>query len=292
MINWNYYALKVKGDKTHYFTRFNKKLSYKKFKKKNWNDQLKISFRENQFYKSKSIFFKKYLNRDYLVYVDFIKKNISKDKRILSIGSGRGISELKLLEMGYNITLSDIEYPDGITKLKKNFKNLNFLKFNIFKNNIKKKYDVILCFNLIYAFDKKTLNIFFKNCQKILKENGSILVSPGGSTLNPFKLIYEKIYLPLEISLLFLMSFFKKKNYEIFSFHHGYCYSDKEIIYQANKNNLRLYKKIVRGDFLTEFNRSLIIGKYLLKYRFFRCIFNTIGKSIPFVNIFYLKRSK
>tara|TARA_Y100001958_G_C21242131_1_gene570287 strand:- start:127 stop:1005 length:879 start_codon:yes stop_codon:yes gene_type:complete len=292
MINWKYYALKVKGDKTHYFARFDKKLSFKKFKKKNWEDQLKLSFRENEYYKSKSIFFKKYLNRDYVVYVDYIKKNITKDKKILSLGSGRGISELKLLEMGYDVTLSDINYPSGIKKLKQNFKNLNFIKFDIFKNKIKKKYDVILCFNLIYAFDQKTLNIFFKKCRKILKSDGLMLLSPGGSTLNLFKFIYDKIYLPLELSLLLFLSFFKKKDYEIFSFHHGYCYSDRDIINQASKNKFGLQKKIIRGDFLTEFNRSLLISKFLIKNSFFRCIFNNIGKTMPFVNIFNFIKKK
>ena len=127
MIKWYQTILKEKYNPDHYFSRFNTKLEFKDFKKKNWNDQLNISFKSDKSYKSKKEFYKTYLNRDTEEYVKYIKKNINKKKKILSIGSGRAVAELKLLDTGYDVTLSDIGYPSGLKKLKKIFKNLKFL---------------------------------------------------------------------------------------------------------------------------------------------------------------------
>ena len=290
MIKWYQYVLKEKFNLKSYFSHFDTKLNYTNFKKKNWMVQLKKSFKANKNYETKEKFFKEYYNKDFYLYVKYIKKNLNKKKKILSIGSGRGVSELKLHELGYNITLSDLNYPEGLKTIKKKFKKVNFIKFNIFKNNIKKKYDIIICFNLIYAFDKKTLNKFFQKCRKILNQDGIILISPGSSTLNIYKIIYDKFYLVFETYVLFILSFFKKKKYEILKFQHGYIYSDEEIINIAKINNIIHCKKIFRGDFISEFNRSIIISKLILKFKLFEKLFLLIGKKMPFVNIFYFKK--
>ncbi len=290
MIKWYQFVLKEKYNPKHYFSRFNTKLDYLNFKKKNWQDQLNISFKASESYRSKNKFFKSYYKGDFKEYVEYVKKNIKKNKKILSIGSGRGISELKLLDLGYNITISDLEAPAGLSQLRKNFKKIKFLRFNILKNKIKQRYDVIICFNLTYAFDNSTLNKFFKNCDKILNQDGIILLSPGSSTLNLWKVFYDKIYLPAEVFFLYFISIFKKKKFEVIKFHHGYIYSDNEIITIAKKNNFLKYKEIFRGDFLSEFNRSLIISKIIVKNVIMKKIFYIFGKKIPFVNIFYFKK--
>ena len=199
------------------------------------------------------------------------------------------MAELKLLDLGYNVTLTDLDYPAGLKKLKKIFKKLKFLKLNILKDKIPKKYDVIVCFSLIYAFDKNTINKFFRNCKKILKKDGVILISPGGSNLNFFKKIYEKFYLPTELYLSYLLNFLRDKKFEIIKYQHGYIYSDEEIIDLAKKNNFVQHSYIYRGDYITELNRSLIMKK-LIKTKYLKKLPALIGKKMPFVNIFYFKK--
>ena len=292
MIKLRYITLKEKYDKYHYYSRFNKKLPYLKFKTKNWNDQLNLSFKADKFYKTKLSFFKQYYKKDNIEYVEYVKKNISKKKKILSIGSGRGVSELKLHDLGYDITLSDLNYPTGLKQLNKSFKNLKYKKFNIFKKKSKNKYDVILCFNLIYAFDENTLNKFFQKCKKIINKNGIILISPGGSTLNFYKIFFDRIYLPIEIYFLYFLSFFKKKKFEIFKHHHGYMHSNQGIVKLAKKNSLILSKKITIADFISEFDRSIVIKKLISKSKFFKNIFLIFGKKIPFVKFFFFEEKK
>ena len=218
MIKFKCITLKQKDNKNHYYSRFNKNISYTKFKEKNWLDQLSISFDYDTSYRSKKSFFKRYIKDDIVEYVKYLRNNVKRNSKILSIGSGRGVAELKLLDLGYNVTLSDINYPKGLKKLKQNFKDLKFIKFNILKNKINIKYDYIICFNLIYAFDQKKLNIFFKNCRKIINKNGAIIISPGSALLNQYKILFDRVYLPIETYFLYFLSFFKKKSLRFSNF--------------------------------------------------------------------------
>ena len=289
MIKWYWHALRPKNDSRHYFARINEKLSYNNLKKKNWKNQLKISFKSDKYYTSKKAFLKNYYDIEYISYVNYIKKNIHKKKKILSIGSGRGVAEIKLIEEGYNITLSDISYPSGLRVLKKTFRNIKYIKFDMFRDQLKKKYDCIVCFNLIYAFDKKKLNKFFKRTKGILKKNGVLIISPGGSTLNIYKIIYNNFYLPLETFLLYIYFFITKKNLSIFRYLHGYIYSDNEIIKIAKLNNLKLSREIERNNKFTEFKRSKIISLLIKKSSIFKFFFDFLGNKIPFSNFFYFK---
>lgn len=289
MIKWFQYALKLKENLNHYYSRFDTNLDYTNFKKKNWIDQLQISFKSNENYHTKKKFFRKFYNNDLNFYVNYIKKNISKKKKILSIGSGRGVAELKLLEYGYNITLSDLNQPAGFNKLKKIFKKMRFLKLNILNDKHLKKYDVIVCFSLLYAFDEKTIDKFFIKCKKILKQDGEILISPGGSNLNLLKIIYERFYLPIELYLFYLFSFLNNKKFEIIKYQHGYIYSDKDIVNQALKHKFVQKSQIYRGDYISELSRSLIVRKLLSKKILPLHFIKMIGKKMPFVNIFHFK---
>ena len=78
-------------------------------------------YSENDYYKNKELFSEKYFNNRYKFYNIFIKGNLFKKDKILSVGSGRCISELFLLNDGYNITCSDMEIPKCYEASKKFF---------------------------------------------------------------------------------------------------------------------------------------------------------------------------
>ena len=57
----------------------------------------------------------------------------------------------------------------------------------------------------------KQLINFLRIPKNTFKECGILLISPGASTLNFYKIIYEKLYLPLEIRALYFFFNLKKK---------------------------------------------------------------------------------
>ena len=61
---------------------------------------------------------------------------------------------------------------------------------------------------------------------------------------------------------------------------------------KSKKNNLILTKKIIRKDYISEFDRSIILNNLILKSNLIKKIFIFFGKKIPFVNFFYFRNRR
>ena len=127
--------------------------------------------------------------------VDFIiNKTNNKKKKIIDIGCGGGILSESLQKLGANVTWIDISKK--LIKTAKNHakkQNLNIKYINIdindfFKKN-KKKFDIILCMELIEHINnpEKLIN----SCNKMIKKKGKIFIS----SIN--KIIKSYIYIIL-----------------------------------------------------------------------------------------------
>tara|TARA_B100000787_G_scaffold162421_1_gene143127 strand:+ start:348 stop:980 length:633 start_codon:yes stop_codon:yes gene_type:complete len=102
----------------------------------------------NKFYKKKSIIkestFAKFTH----------KKIINKNARILDIGCGNGRDSYFFNKKGFEVTGIDISQK-AIEKSSKNkIKNLSFKKFDIGKDKIKDKFDVIYCRFFVHTVDE------------------------------------------------------------------------------------------------------------------------------------------
>ena len=243
----------------------------------------------NAHYRNKSLFLQKYLTDRYHVYFTFLKKNLLKEYKILSLGSGRCISELLLLDFGYNITCSDMEIPRCYEQSKKIFKDFRYEKLNILSDNLSQKFNSIICFSMLYLFEKKELEIFFKKTNNALEPNGLLIVDPGGGENNFFSFICDQIYLPFESFLVFLFSKFSKKKYFLFKKHQGYRFSNNELMKIASKNGFELLK-VEQSDYYQELKRSKIINFIINKFPKTKIILAIFGKFIPYVRIFKFKR--
>lgn len=64
-------------------------------------------------YGNKEEFFRVYFYSQlrFKYYHDYLKENLKKSEKVLSIGSGRCINELLLAEEGFDITCSDLDQP-------------------------------------------------------------------------------------------------------------------------------------------------------------------------------------
>ena len=72
----------------------------------------------------------------------------------LDLGTGSGTQAIDLSKVGFDVTGTDIS-RSAINKLKKQKSNVFFLKDNIFKTKIKKKFDYILDRGIFDVFKPK-----------------------------------------------------------------------------------------------------------------------------------------
>tara|TARA_B110000881_G_C18398284_1_gene424607 strand:+ start:173 stop:805 length:633 start_codon:yes stop_codon:yes gene_type:complete len=102
----------------------------------------------NKFYKKKSIIkestFAKFTH----------KKIINKNARILDIGCGNGRDSYFFNKKGFEVTGIDISQKAIEKNSKNKIKNLSFKKFDIGKDKIKDKFDVIYCRFFVHTVDE------------------------------------------------------------------------------------------------------------------------------------------
>ena len=100
---------------------------------------------------------------------------MQKDKKILSIGSGKAVNELLLLNDGYDIICSDIKryYNDEILRP---FPHLKFIDLNILSPVIYQQYDYIIALGVFFLFDNNELNSIFRNISKMLNRGGKMIL--------------------------------------------------------------------------------------------------------------------
>ncbi len=101
-------------------------------------------------------------------------------KRILDVGSGAGTLSLLLASEGYKVVGIDIS-ADAIEKSRQSAEHLNlqskvnFLNYDLFDFSPNKKFDLILCLEVIeHVFDEAR---FLKKIKKLLIHNGLVIIS-------------------------------------------------------------------------------------------------------------------
>ena len=125
------------------------------------------------FAKYYDIFYKK---KDYKKEVEFLKKFIKKEDKIIDVGCGTGIHASILEKDNYNIDGLDINVEMlniARTRLRGNLYNQNMLNINV-----NTKYDVIISMFAVINHLKniKELENTLKNFKKILNINGKIII--------------------------------------------------------------------------------------------------------------------
>ena len=245
----------------------------------------------NEHYSNKKVFELKYLHGRFKYYAQYLDKNINPKMKILSIASGRCINELQLIDKNYNITCSDLDIPSSYDSAKKIFRDFNFKILNILKNYANEKYDCILSLGLVYAFSENEFENYFNNVNRSLNINGELIFDSSSSANNILTLIYDQIYLRLEIVIISkVFNFLGKKN-SMGSRHHGYKFTDKEIIKIAEKCGFELIS-LERKDYLTEVLRSKILSKIIKILPPFKYFFVVFGLLMPYLRFFKFKKIK
>tara|TARA_B110001450_G_scaffold242437_1_gene252763 strand:- start:256 stop:888 length:633 start_codon:yes stop_codon:yes gene_type:complete len=102
----------------------------------------------NTFYKKKSI------TKESTFATFTYKKIANKNAKILDIGCGNGRDSNFFSKKGFNVTGIDISQKAIEKNSKNKIKNLSFKKFDIGKDKIKDKFDIIYCRFFVHTVDE------------------------------------------------------------------------------------------------------------------------------------------
>ena len=107
--------------------------------------------------------------------------------KILDIGSGGGLLCEPLTRLGAEVTGIDASINNiKVAKLHAKEMNLN-IKYEHFSPenlNLKNKFDVLLCMEVIEHV--KNVNLFIENCSKLIKKNGIMFISTINKNLKSY----------------------------------------------------------------------------------------------------------
>lgn len=250
---------------------------------------------EDASYVNKETFFKKYYYGYHLNrlehYDDFLRKHLNKADVVLSIASGRCANELRLTEEGYHIVCSDLESPHAIQSTKKLFKHLDFIEYDVLKDEPRRQYSAVMCLSLIYLFDDKALNSFFHRINACLENKGILILDSAGSEDKWLSNFVHDIALKYETYLYWLLkSIINKGTFGIIKKHHGYRRTNDEIIRCALNNGFEIRD---RQDyaFLTEFRRSIVFNLLIPQGSNAEKLFRHIGKRMPYIRMFCFQKT-
>ena len=101
----------------------------------------------------------------------FVIKKIDKNSKIIDIGCGNGRDSFFFSKNDLKVTAIDISNNAIKNNSLKSNKNLKFLKFDIEKNTMSKKFDVIYCRFFVHAISEKNENKLITLIKKIKKKN-------------------------------------------------------------------------------------------------------------------------
>jgi len=245
-------------------------------------------------YSNRQEFFKKYFfgyQNSRLEYYDkFLRKHLDRSWDILSVGSGRCANELFLGEDGFKITCSDLELIQAFERTKNIFPELDFIKLDILASCAPKQFDCLVSLSLIYLFDGRELDTFFRNSRKSLKKGGFLLLDSAGSPDNLLSFLINDIFLKAEANFLRLMKFISTGSQPgLLVKRHGWRRTDNEIIAAAKRNGFEIIEREYYS-FFNEFRRSAIYARAVPCGSAMELVFEPLGRRIPYVRMFKFRK--
>lgn len=125
--------------------------------------------------------------------LSFVKPNTT----VLDAGCGSGILSYLLLKQGNKVTGVDIR-KDCISFIAKKSTNGKFMVKDLIKLNLNKKFDVVVCSDVIEHFKQKDRVSVIRNLNKHVKNKGELIFSFPSKLFiileKPLKLLRKLIY--------------------------------------------------------------------------------------------------
>jgi len=245
-------------------------------------------YKSDRGYSSKEEFFRVYFYDAHpriKYYHDYLKQHLKKEEKTLSIGSGRCVNELLLMEDGCDIICSDLAQPCKQETLGI-FPKLRFVKHDIISSLFEYKFDCIISLSLFYLFDEKYILNVFKNVAESLKSGGKFIFDIGGAEDNLCSYIIDEFICKYGTRLKKLVqNNIRQKKCVTAKKHHGYRSKNEEIISIAKMAGFTLCD-IKCSDYITEISRNSLLSKLPKR------IINIIGRPVPYVRMFNFVKNR
>jgi hypothetical protein len=217
---------------------------------------------------------------------------LQKERKTLSLGSGRCEHEIPFIKKRYDITCSDI-VMQPMKKTKQLYKDLQYRFFDILEPSFDIIYDDILITGLFYAFDDRRLIQASTNIYKLLKSHNSrfILIHRAKDSL--FTRFIDNIVLPTESHIFafvrnLIKHLLKKKDIitdvSVVKRHHGYRRSEREIIELVTSCGFSL-SQVIHTAHENEIERSKILRTRQIQ-KFLAFLSRTLFSFANYVTIF------
>jgi SAM-dependent methyltransferase len=239
-------------------------------------------------YESRQSFFAAHLDaHERLIECErYIAPRIRQQDRILSVASGRCSVELRLQEtIGCTIVCSDLDEPPCLEATKRLFPELEFRTMDVLHELPYDNFDAVISIGLIYNFDDRQLSHFFDFVAKVLTPGGRLLLDFAGSADNAASLAFHDVYLPLEARLAATALTLKhRRPFGVARDMHGYRRTREDVQRIAQSCGFKM-SEYSQGDYITDFQRSLILQRLLRGSSAVRRGLSVAGRLIPYVRI-------
>lgn len=248
-------------------------------------------FSETEFYRDKSAFFQEYFLGSQRIrdYDKFIRKRVSPDQQILSVGSGRCVNELRLIEDGFEVACSDLPPEEDLLAAKTLFPDLQYTQLDILSSPSTKEYDIVLSLSLIYLFDDRELSTFFQRVSESLGDGGHLILDSAGSPDNFLSYLIHDVLLKHEPRLRQLTAFLLMRGRrEIVKNHHGYRRTDQDVLKLAQECHFELLHQ-ENFEYVAEFGRSIILRNFMRIFPPAKLLLGLIGRSAPYIRMYDLR---
>jgi len=251
-----------------------------------------MAYGRQEGFSSQSEFIKTYYEENFVrlkKYDEVLKSILRQDEKVLSIASGRCVSEILLIDAGYDVTCSDL---DTIGKVKELFPELHFVRYDVTKGPFPDiRFDTILVIQLFYLFDQTQLEDILRNLKSSLIAGGRLIVDISGAQDNFLTYVIDNCIGWYEAHLKgFILTCFKKRRLRVKKKHHGFRYTDKEFVALVEKAGFKL-RQVYRADHRTELERSYIIRRLAQRAKMFRELVEFVGQTAPYLRIFIFEKN-
>ncbi len=241
-------------------------------------------------YEKKETYFQRHLSKRHAIYDEYLRGHIDKDEEILSVASGRCVTELRLMNDGYSVSCSDFGFPQCLAASFSLFGLFPFSELDILRGPPPKEYDVIINLSTAYLFNPDELEQYFSNISEGLRNGGRLFMDPGGPRDNLFSIFWHNLYLPTEYRLYSLYSrLFRNQKLGCVSQLFGYRYKDSEIRSVASRAGL-IFVGLDDFDHLSELRRSFILKPVINSNFIEKGPLNRLLRRNPYIRMFQFQK--